>query len=71
MLNVDRKNKIGYTQAARNIVKSLTVEAKKLGEAIQNVWTPFGFSVALNFGVPFYGGKNDDTTLIIGIVTDE
>lgn len=71
MLFLDKINRTGYTQVARDIVKNLTVEAKQLGEAVEGVWTPFGFSVAMEFGAFYPAGKNDDTTLIVAIITDE
>lgn len=69
--HVDRNNKRGYTQVARNIAKVLAADAKKIGEAQQNVWTPFGLDFAMEFGMLFMGGKNDDTTIIVAIITDE
>ena len=71
MLFVDRINRTGYTQVARDIVKNLTVEAKKMGEKMEGVWTPFSYAVAMEYGAWFPAGKNDDTTLIVAIITDE
>lgn len=68
---VDRVNKKGYSQVARNIVKILTAEAKKIGETIGNIWTPFSLDVAREFGVLYLSGKNDDTTVMVAIITDE
>lgn len=59
-----------YTQAARNIVKMLTINAKKLGEKFENVWTPFGLEVAMKFQAYYPGGKNDDTTVVVAIITN-
>lgn len=59
-----------YTQAAQNIVKMLTIQAKKLGERFENVWTPFGLEIALKFQAYYSGGKNDDTTVIAAIITN-
>lgn len=71
VLFLDRINRTGYTQVTRDIVKNLTVEAKKMGEKIEGVWTPFSYAVAMEYQAWFPAGKNDDTTLIVAIITDE
>lgn len=59
-----------YTKAARNIVKMLSIQAKKLGERLENIWTPFGMAIAMKFQAYYAGGKNDDTTVVVGIITN-
>lgn len=59
-----------YTIAVQNIVKMLTIKAKKQGERLQNIWTPFGLEIAKQFQAYYDGGKNDDTTIVAGIITN-
>lgn len=70
MSNVKSTDSNTYTLAARNIVKMLTLQAKKLGEHTENVWTPFGLEIAMQFHAYFPGGKNDDTTVVVGIIAN-
>jgi hypothetical protein len=70
MSKVKKTDGSTYTQAAQNIVKMLTIQAKKLGERVENVWTPFGLEVAMKFQAYYSGGKNDDTTVVVAIVTN-
>lgn len=61
----------GYSEAARRIAKQLTITAKRIGEMVSGVVTPFSEEVnslqILNYKV--YNGKNDDTTVIAIIVS--
>lgn len=58
-----------YTQIARKIAKHLTVDAKKVGEEVQRlIWSPFSKEILDTFGAEVYGGKNDDTTVVVAIV---
>lgn len=42
IFHINFEKQKSLTQISRNIVKRLTVEAKKLGETLQGIWTPFG-----------------------------
>lgn len=61
-----------YTQLAREIAKVLTVNAKKVGEErYRRPLTPFGLGVSEKYNTVHYGGKNDDTTVVVAIVAYE
>lgn len=68
---VNRKfNKRKYRESAQEIAKQLTVRAKQTGEKMSGTWTPFSDEV-WDFHKIFYDqGKNDDTTIIVGIVAE-
>ncbi|XP_070492819.1 uncharacterized protein [Chironomus tepperi] len=61
----------GYSEAARRIAKQLTINAKRIGEILNQVSTPFSDEVnslkILNYKI--YNGKNDDTTVLTVIVS--
>lgn len=75
-VNLETKNlttfiQQGYTEAARRIAKKLTIEGKRIGEIMNHVVTPFSEEVnslnILDFKV--FNGKNDDTTVVVAIIS--
>lgn len=70
MEKVQNTNSSTYTIAAMNIARKLTVLAKKLGERTQDVWTPFGYEIAMHMQMYYSGGKNDDTTVVAAIIAN-
>jgi serine/threonine protein phosphatase PrpC len=61
----------GYSETARKIAKHLTITAKRIGEIVNDVSTPFSEEVnslqILNYKV--FNGKNDDTTVLAIIIS--
>lgn len=54
-----------------HVVKYLTLEAKKVGESTSDIKTPFGKEVKEEFEMDYEGGKNDDTTITVAIITQD
>lgn len=64
--NFDKKN---YLESAKEIAKKLTLKAKKAGETLKGIWTPFSDEVWSFYELFYDQGKNDDTTIIVGIIS--
>lgn len=65
--NFDKKN---YLESAKEISKKLTLKAKKAGETLKGIWTPFSDEVWSFYELFYDQGKNDDTTIIVGIISE-
>lgn len=67
---IDRiPNKEIYSRVARSIAKILSARAKMNGETEGHIKTPFSKEVEKQFQEPYFGGKNDDTTIMVTIIS--
>lgn len=58
------------SEAAQKIANLLTIEAKEIGESPLKILTPFAVAYRKAFGIKVGGGKNDDTTVVVGIISN-
>lgn len=68
---MEKFNKNEYAQTAEKIAKVLTGTAKLNGEKNSDIKTPFAFDFERAFDTLYFGGKNDDTTVFVAIISNE